>query len=105
MIAAQNRKLALARLASSGLSFAPRVLAHKRTRAAASQLTGGDNQHDDHKAIQQKLKLPATAAIKHDLLVMQLEKEIRTHPEGCKPFDWEQSPALIGLKKLRKSPP
>ena len=49
-----------------------------------------------------KIKLPSTFAIKHQLLMMMLEDELRATPSGT-PFD-ENSPALAMLRRLRGQP-
>jgi hypothetical protein len=50
-----------------------------------------------------KLKLPSTVAIKHQLLRMMLEDEIRAIPPGgC--FKENESPALAMLRRLRGAP-
>lgn len=50
-----------------------------------------------------KIKLPSTFAIKHQMLTMMLEDEIRaTPPDGA--FDEDKSPALTMLKRLKQSP-
>ena len=50
-----------------------------------------------------KIKLPSTIAIKHQLLTMMVEDEIRAVPPGGV-FDADASPALAMLKRLRGSP-
>jgi hypothetical protein len=47
----------------------------------------------------QKLKLPWTAAIKHQLLLMMLEDEIRATSAGPV-FDADKSAALAQLRRL-----
>jgi hypothetical protein len=50
-----------------------------------------------------KLRLPSTAAIKHQLLLMMLEDEIRAIPvDGL--FNGDKSAALISLRRLRNRP-
>lgn len=51
----------------------------------------------------QKLKMPSTYAIKHEMLMMALEDEIRAVPDGAS-FSEEQSPALGRLRRLMASP-
>lgn len=47
-----------------------------------------------------KIKLPSTVAIKHQILVMMLEDEIRAiAPGGC--FEEDRSQALASLRRLR----
>jgi hypothetical protein len=46
-----------------------------------------------------KIKLPATIAIKHQLLTMMLEDEISAIPPGER-FNESQSPALAMLRRL-----
>jgi hypothetical protein len=50
-----------------------------------------------------KIKLPSTMAIKHQLLTMMFEDEIRAIPLGGA-FNENASPALAMLKRLRGSP-
>jgi hypothetical protein len=50
-----------------------------------------------------KIKLPSTIAIKHQLLTMMLEDELRAIPRGDA-FNENASPALAMLKRLRGSP-
>lgn len=50
-----------------------------------------------------KLKLPSTLAIKHQVLTLALEDEIRAIPAGSA-FDPSASPAIAALKKLREGP-
>lgn len=50
-----------------------------------------------------KIKLPSTIAIKHQLLTMMFEDEIRAIPPGGT-FNENESPALAMLKRLRGSP-
>lgn len=47
-----------------------------------------------------KIKLPSTLAIKHQVLTLTLEDEIRAIPVGSA-FDPSTSPALASLRKLR----
>jgi hypothetical protein len=50
-----------------------------------------------------KLKLPSTAAIKHQLLLMMLEDEVRAiPPDGS--FDQDTSATLAKLRRLRAVP-
>lgn len=49
-----------------------------------------------------KIRLPSTVAIKHQLLMMMLEDELRATPSGT-PFE-ENSPALALLRRLRGLP-
>jgi hypothetical protein len=50
-----------------------------------------------------KLKLPSSLAIKHQLLMMMLDDEIRAiPPDGC--FKENESPALAMLRQLRDAP-
>ena len=49
-----------------------------------------------------KLKLPSTAAIKHQLLVMMLEDEIRSLQPG-RSFVAEDSAAIAALRRLNGS--
>lgn len=50
-----------------------------------------------------KLKLPSTAAIKHQLLLMMLEDEVRAiPPDGA--FDQDASVTLAKLRRLRATP-
>jgi len=51
-----------------------------------------------------KIKLPSTIAIKHQLLTMMLEEEIRAIPAGGL-FKEDESPALAMLERLRGSSP
>jgi hypothetical protein len=51
----------------------------------------------------QKLKMPSTHEIKHEMLMMALEDEIRAVPAGGS-FDRETSPALGRLRRLMASP-
>ncbi len=51
-----------------------------------------------------KLKLPSCAAIKHQLLVMMLEDEIRSLQSG-QSFVSDKSPAIAALRKLRGGAP
>ncbi|ARP98268.1 hypothetical protein [Pseudorhodoplanes sinuspersici] len=46
-----------------------------------------------------KLKLPSTAAIKHQFLLMQLQDEIKALPPG-QAFNQNNSVALIKLRRL-----
>jgi hypothetical protein len=46
-----------------------------------------------------KIKLPSTVAIKHELLTMMFEDEIRAIPPGER-FKESQSPALAMLRQL-----
>jgi hypothetical protein len=46
-----------------------------------------------------KIKLPATIAIKHELLTMMFEDEIRALPSGGL-FKENESPALAMLRRL-----
>lgn len=46
-----------------------------------------------------KLTLPSTAAIKHQLLLMTLEDEIRAVPQGGS-FNSEESAVLVKLRRL-----
>ncbi len=51
-----------------------------------------------------KLKLPSTTAIKHQLLMMMFEDEIRAVPAGrC--LKENESAALAMLRRLRNAPP
>jgi len=50
-----------------------------------------------------KIKLPSTLAIKHQVLTMMFEDEIRAIPPGGA-FNEDKSPALAMLKRLRRSP-
>jgi hypothetical protein len=50
----------------------------------------------------QKLKVPSIVSIKHQILMMLLEDEIRGTPEGI-PFNKDQSPAIAALRKLSSS--
>ena len=50
-----------------------------------------------------KLKLPSTVAIKHQLLMMMLEDEIRAIPASGR-FKDSESPALAMLRRLRSAP-
>jgi hypothetical protein len=50
-----------------------------------------------------KIKLPSTIAIKHQLLRMMFEDEIRAVPLGGA-FNENESTALAMLKRLRDSP-
>jgi hypothetical protein len=50
-----------------------------------------------------KLKLPSTVAIKHQLLMMMLEDEIRAIPASGR-FKDSESPALAMLRRLRGAP-
>lgn len=45
------------------------------------------------------IKLPSTVAIKHQILTMMLEDEIKAVPTGSV-FDPDKSPALASLRKL-----
>lgn len=47
-----------------------------------------------------KLKLPSTVAIKHQLLVMMLEDEIKAVPSGGS-FSEDKSPAIAALRRLK----
>jgi hypothetical protein len=49
-----------------------------------------------------KIKLPSTVAIKHELLTMMFEDEIRAIPPGGL-FKENESPALAMLQRLRGS--
>jgi hypothetical protein len=49
-----------------------------------------------------KLKLPSTAAIKHQLLMLMLEDEIRAVPAGS--FKADTSATLEKLRRLRTPP-
>jgi hypothetical protein len=49
-----------------------------------------------------KIKLPSTVAIKHELLTMMFEDEIRAIPPG-ELFKENESPALAMLQRLRGS--
>ena len=51
-----------------------------------------------------KIKLPSTLALKHQLLTMMFEDEIRAIPTGGH-FEENESPALAMLQRLRGSPP
>jgi hypothetical protein len=51
-----------------------------------------------------KIKLPSTLAIKHQILTMILEDEIRAVPVGSE-FNASTSPALASLRKLQGSRP
>jgi hypothetical protein len=46
------------------------------------------------------IKLPSTLAIKHQILTMMLEDEIKAVPTGAE-FDPRTSPALASLRKLQ----
>jgi hypothetical protein len=46
------------------------------------------------------LKLPSTLAIKHQILTMMLEDEVKAIPTGAA-FDPSKSPALASLKRLQ----
>jgi hypothetical protein len=46
-----------------------------------------------------KIKLPSTVAIKHELLTMMFEDEIRAIPPGAL-FKENESPALAMLRRL-----
>jgi hypothetical protein len=46
------------------------------------------------------IKLPSTLAIKHQILTMMLEDEIKAVPTGSE-FEPSTSPALISLRKLQ----
>jgi len=48
-----------------------------------------------------KIQLPSTAAIKHQVLRLMLEEEIRAVPAGSL-FEPNTSPALASLRKLRR---
>lgn len=48
-----------------------------------------------------KLPMSATATIKHQLLAMMLEDEIRALPSGAT-FNVDESPACAGLRRLAK---
>jgi hypothetical protein len=50
-----------------------------------------------------KIKLPSTRAIKHQLLTMMFEDEIRALPPGSV-FKENESPALAQLYRLADSP-
>ena len=50
-----------------------------------------------------KIKLPSTMAIKHQLLTMMFEDEVRAIPCGGA-FNEDESPALAMLKRLRGLP-
>jgi hypothetical protein len=50
-----------------------------------------------------KLKLPSTAAIKHQLLLLMLDDEVRAMPAG-KSFDQDTSATLAKLRQLRAAP-
>jgi hypothetical protein len=50
-----------------------------------------------------KIKLPSTTAIKHQLLTMMLEDEVRAVPTGAI-FQEGDSPALALLRRLRALP-
>jgi hypothetical protein len=49
-----------------------------------------------------KLKLPSTAAIKHQLLLMALEDEFGAVPPG-KLFEDDKSAALVNLRRLLRT--
>ena len=49
-----------------------------------------------------KIRMPSTVAIKHQLLMMMLEDEVRATPSGTA-FD-AKSPALTMLRRLRGLP-
>jgi len=49
-----------------------------------------------------KIRMPSTVAIKHQLLTMMLEDEIRATPTGAA-FD-ENSPALVMVRALKRLP-
>ncbi|MGV3635042.1 MAG: hypothetical protein ACO1NY_11900 [Pseudorhodoplanes sp.] len=49
-----------------------------------------------------KIKLPATAAIKHQLLLLMLEDEIRAIPTD-RAFNPDTSAALCKLRRLKKA--
>jgi hypothetical protein len=51
-----------------------------------------------------KIKLHSTLAIKHQILAMMLEDEIRAVPVGSE-FNPSTSPALASLRKLQVSRP
>jgi len=51
-----------------------------------------------------KIKLPSTIAIKHQLLTMMFEDELRAIPPGGL-FKENESPALAMLQRLRGSSP
>ena len=46
-----------------------------------------------------KIRLPSTVAIKHQLLTMMLEEEVRATPAGVS-FNESDSPALGMLRRL-----
>jgi hypothetical protein len=50
-----------------------------------------------------KIKLPSTRAIKHQLLTLMFEDEIRALPPGSA-FKEKESPALAQLYRLTASP-
>ncbi|MET0867760.1 MAG: hypothetical protein ABWY35_06625 [Pseudorhodoplanes sp.] len=49
-----------------------------------------------------KLKLPSTAAIKHELLMLMLEDELKAVPAGGT-FVENESAAILGLRRLKSS--
>ncbi|HZP20875.1 MAG TPA: hypothetical protein VFB16_11795 [Bauldia sp.] len=49
-----------------------------------------------------KLQLPSTIAVKHQVLMLMLRDEIGAVASGAV-FQPKQSPALEGLKRLRRS--
>jgi hypothetical protein len=51
-----------------------------------------------------KLRLPSTAAIKHQLLMLMLVDEIKAVPQGGS-FIEKDSAALISLRRLRSGGP
>jgi hypothetical protein len=50
----------------------------------------------------QKLKMPSIVSIKHQILMMTLEDEIRAHPVGS-PFNADKSPAIAALRRLKNA--
>jgi hypothetical protein len=52
----------------------------------------------------QKLKVPSILSIKHQILMMLLEDEIRGTPEGIA-FNKDKSPAMRALRRLSLSSP
>jgi hypothetical protein len=50
----------------------------------------------------QKLKLPSIVSIKHQILMMMLEDEIRALPAGTS-FSRERSPAIAALRRLKNA--
>src|SRR5690242_16703306 len=91
-----------------------RVFTHGEARPSSPHYHGGRRQTPPHPATHRrysmrgqrfgrKIKPPSTMAIKHQLLTMMFEDEIRAIPPGGV-FKENDSPALASLNRLMNSP-